>query len=62
MDNLYLDGEEPIHEKGSGEGSAETGEEVQNVQQEINGVNILRYEAMDKAMGMLPEPFLGHWN
>ena len=42
--------------------SAEAGEEVQPLQHEIDGVNVLRYQAMDKAMEMLPEPFLGQWN
>ena len=57
MGNLYLDGGEPIHQKGSGQASAETCEEVQHVQQEMDGVNFLRYEAMDKAMEMLQSLF-----
>ena len=62
MGSLYLDGEEPTQENGASAASAEAGEEVQPLQHEIDGVNVLRYQAMDKAMEMLPEPFLGQWN
>ena len=61
MSNLYLDGEEPAQENGASAASAEAGD-VQHVQHEMDGVNVLRYESMDKAMEMLQEPFLGQWN
>ena len=62
MGNLYLDSEEQPTEDGAGAASAEADEEVQHVQHEIDGVNVLGYQAMDQVMDMLPEPFLGQWN
>ena len=49
-------------EDGAGAASAEADEEVQHVQHELDGINVLRYEAMDQIMDLLPEPFLGQWN
>ena len=42
MGNPYLDEEELINERGSDEASAEPGEQVQHVQQEMDCVNVLR--------------------
>ena len=58
MGNLFLDSEEQPTEGGAGAASAEADEEMQHVQHEIDGINVLRYEAMDQVMEMLPKPFL----
>ena len=42
------DGEEPTQENGSSVASPETGKEVQHVQHEMDGFNVLRYEAIIK--------------
>ena len=41
MGSLYLDGEEPTQENGASAVSAEAGEEVQHVEHEMDGVNVL---------------------